>query len=240
MPVAKKQDARPTLYLSPSQFELPGQLDLSAHYTEPAIYLGGNADRGEIDWQTVDPNAPLVYCTLGNQVDSYPDVMRLYQQILVAAESAPEYHFIISAGTLSEKLMPWLKPNTSIYSYVHSAQVLAKASAAIIHGGFGTIKECIWFRVPMLVYPQMWDQPLNARRVEFHGLGVNAGRSPLSSDGILEAVRSLLRDTQVKDRLYEMQSVFQKSEAGQRSAQVCEELLSGRTAVAIGSDRAIA
>ena len=56
-------------------------------------------------------------------------------------------------------------------SFIPQLGLLQRASPMITNGGPGTVRECIWFRVPMIVAPCRYDQPGNAARVVRHGLG---------------------------------------------------------------------
>ena len=44
----------------------------------------------------------------------------------------------------------------------------------ICHGGINTIKDCLFSYTQMLIFPlnKNWDQPGNAAKVEYHGLGI--------------------------------------------------------------------
>ena len=71
--------------------------------------------------------------------------------------------------------------------------VLARASAAIIHGGFGTIKECILYQVPMLIVPFLFDQPANATKIEELGLGVVVESKDADSARVRRGLELLLK-----------------------------------------------
>jgi UDP:flavonoid glycosyltransferase YjiC (YdhE family) len=65
-----------------------------------------------------------------------------------------------------------LPANLRVEPWVDPAEVLARADAAVSHGGFGTTMGAIAAAVPLVVVPLFGDQPDNARRVEAAGLGV--------------------------------------------------------------------
>lgn len=51
----------------------------------------------------------------------------------------------------------------------------------ITHGGFNTVKECIFFGVPMVVFPLSgYDWTGDAARVAYHGLGVRGSWKKLN------------------------------------------------------------
>ncbi|MNN64268.1 Oleandomycin glycosyltransferase [compost metagenome] len=65
-----------------------------------------------------------------------------------------------------------IKPdNVNIYDWLSQKDILARASLFITHGGFGSIKEAIQLKVPMLVCPFHADHYGNAARVQYWSLG---------------------------------------------------------------------
>ncbi len=52
--------------------------------------------------------------------------------------------------------------------------ILEISDLHICHGGINTIKDCLFSHTPMLIFPlnKNWDQPGNAAKVEYHGLGM--------------------------------------------------------------------
>jgi UDP:flavonoid glycosyltransferase YjiC (YdhE family) len=212
-----------TIYLSPREFEIPGLLRAGVHYTEPGVYLQESYN-SDFDWKALDANAPIVYCSLGGQVEHYEHGLSLFRAILEAAAAAPEYQFLVNGAGLHRQLPGLSGPNVFFAPFMRHPEALSRVSAVITHGGFGIVKECVWFAVPMLVCPQMWDQPSNAQRVAYHGLGINAGASVLSGTDILDAIRVLLSG-RFNDCLCAMSSIFQKRQTEQRTARVCEATL---------------
>jgi UDP:flavonoid glycosyltransferase YjiC (YdhE family) len=77
----------------------------------------------------------------------------------------------------------------------------------------------------MLIVPQQWDQPLNAVRVAYHGVGSWMHASQTSAQAITESVRTLAADASVRSRIRELQLVFLASHGDQVTARVCSTLL---------------
>jgi UDP:flavonoid glycosyltransferase YjiC (YdhE family) len=223
----------PRIYLSPKQFELPEYICESAHYTEPALYVGPYSSTDSFDWSTLNPDVPLVYCSLGSQMVLYSGTEPFLRHMLAAAAALPGYQFVINAGPLIERLVASpevnnVAHNVSLVPFVPHPEVLSKATVAIVHGGFGVIKECIWFGVPMLIVPHKWDQPLNAVRVAYHGLGFHLDVDKMSDKLVAEAVRVLATNASIKNRLQQMREVFLASENHHETARICSEFLQTR------------
>lgn len=89
--------------------------------------------------------------------------------------------------------------------------LLPHCDAMITHGGMNTVKECICAGVPMLVYPlnAHVEQPGNAARVVYHGLGLAGNLIHETETGIQKKVLSLLETPEFKQRVLSMQQHFQ-------------------------------
>ena len=63
--------------------------------------------------------------------------------------------------------------------FVPQIAVLERARAFVSHGGMNATMEALWLGVPLVVVPQLGDQPLVAERITALGLG-----QALSPDGL--------------------------------------------------------
>ncbi|WP_345271505.1 glycosyltransferase [Nibrella viscosa] len=89
------------------------------------------------------------------------------------------------------------------FSRVPQLQVLQQANVFITHGGLGSVKESIYYEVPMLVYPldPHYDQPGNALKVEHHGLGLRGVFHNERVTDLRTKLKRLLDDKSFKSRL---------------------------------------
>ena len=94
----------------------------------------------------------------------------------------------------------------------------------INHGGLGTIKECIYFGVPMIVFPMMRDQPGNAARVAYHGLGI-VGQSRVSAGQVNALIDTVERNPSFRARAEAMGKKFREIEDSGIGIQVIERLV---------------
>lgn len=88
---------------------------------------------------------------------------------------------------LKEKLPK--KLNLHIGIALPQMSILRKSCLIVTHGGYNTINEALYFDVPMLLLPHMYEQELNAKIVEKKGLGIIARETP---EGIKKALQELL------------------------------------------------
>jgi UDP:flavonoid glycosyltransferase YjiC (YdhE family) len=69
--------------------------------------------------------------------------------------------------------------------------LLARASAAVTHGGNNSVTEALTFGVPLVVLPFSTDQFAGAAAVEAAGLGVALDPNAASAEEIAAAVRAV-------------------------------------------------
>jgi hypothetical protein len=68
-----------------------------------------------------------------------------------------------------------------------------------------TVRECLFFGVPMVLFPLAFDNPGCAARVRYHGLGVSGDLKHATPHTILHLVSTVLEDPAYKRRAEEMQ-----------------------------------
>ncbi|MNW38548.1 Oleandomycin glycosyltransferase [compost metagenome] len=86
-------------------------------------------------------------------------------------------------------------------NHVPQLQILKKADVVVSHGGYGTIKECIAYAVPMAVFPCIYDQPGNAARVQYHQLGIKGDIHRIQPSELTQMIDSLLNNSIYKERI---------------------------------------
>ena len=168
----------------------------------------------------------LIYASLGSAVETHREIgQRFYKAFFELAASLP-LHFILSLGSGYElDRLGTIPDNVKAYEWVPQMEVLERSRAAITHGGLGTVKECIWHGVPMVVLPAGRDQPLNAERVEHHGLGRALDPTQLTPDTLSEALNHVLESPEVDRKITAMRELFRRREAEEIGADTVEEIL---------------
>ena len=101
--------------------------------------------------------------------------------------------------------------NVHIYPSVPQLDLLKHCDLMIHHGGFNTVKECLQFQVPMLIYAlknKNYDWLGNAARVKWKGLGLVGKIYKDSPKTILENIeKALLIKIPKQDFKYEYEKV---------------------------------
>ncbi len=165
----------------------------------------------------------IIYCAMGTG-SAEPGYTAKATGILArvircaASEALRGYHFIVAVGNSLDSLAGLDCPaNVHLYQWVPQVEVLRHASLALVHGGMGTIKECIVAGVPMLVTPIGRDQFLNARLVAHHHLGVALDADGADDAQLVAAVQGALADAQMRESIRTMKSCFDRDTQRQKA-----------------------
>lgn len=113
----------------------------------------------------------VVYCSFGSMSFRYEAARAVFKALFEVARELQDFHFVIQAGDACGEMESEAGANVSLVRSIDQMAILRRASLAVIHGGYGSVKECIANGVPMLVVPFFGDQFRNARRVKDAGIG---------------------------------------------------------------------
>ncbi|HLZ86222.1 MAG TPA: nucleotide disphospho-sugar-binding domain-containing protein, partial [Puia sp.] len=162
--------------LAPEIVMGPGCIDFPDARTPGKLYANACIceDRKEesFDAGCLDKQKPLIYCAIGTCSNAYLYKERFQQTVINAMGMLPDYQLVIQ-GIEKEKFnYPGPIPgNVRIFKTVPQLELLQRARIFITHGGFSSIRESLFYGVPMIVFPGWHDQSGNAARVVYHGLG---------------------------------------------------------------------
>lgn len=204
------------MYKTPDVYFCPRIFDFPPAHTK-RIYLGACLDLERVesvfDFGSLPAECPLVYVSMGTHAAYYRGkTLPFLRKVFRAAEGLPNVQFIVAAGKgrMVDDIGP-TPPNVVVKEFVPQLAVLKRASLVITNGGLGTVKECIWFGVPMIVVPCAYDQFGNAARVEFHQIGVMAHSRRISASELINLVLKCLGDGNLKKRIASMGEGFRSS-----------------------------
>jgi zeaxanthin glucosyltransferase len=201
----------PELVLCPSAFDFPRPSRPGRTYGESIDLARSEAP---LELGTLDSAAPLVYASLGSQLYAAAEARFFLQRLVRAVATRPDLSLLLSLGRhLRPEDLGTLPRNVCAVQSAPQLRVLQKASAMLTHGGLGSIKECLYFGVPMLVCPLDVDQPGNAARVVHHGVGLRTTLGEQSDAKLLGMLDVLLRDPELRARTASMQGALRSLEA---------------------------
>lgn len=124
-------------------------------------------------YNLVKDKRQLIYCSLGTMNYRYLKTNSFFNALIEIMKRHKEFVLVITLGERGKKLeVEKLPDNVTICDFVNQREILEHADLVITHGGAGTVKECIYHEVPMVVSPSVYDQMGNAARIHFHRIGL--------------------------------------------------------------------
>ena len=121
---------------------------------------------------------------------------REFYRNCIRALGQTDWQVIISMGTNTEHFEN-LPENIQVYESVDQMAVLSIADAFLTHCGMNSASEGLYFRVPLVLFPQTPEQGAVAKRTEELGAGVML-RS-ISEADIIQALRAVLFEPRYKE-----------------------------------------
>lgn len=217
------------LVLCPKELDLPNISREKCYYAEASIDL--QREEPSFIWSDLDKNKSLIYCSLGTTVNTFSTlginrIQHLFQNVIDAVSLKNEYQLVLSISDyISAEDLQYIPKNVIVVKKAPQLGLLNKASMAIIAGGINTIKECIFCGVPMIVFPVWADQPENAERIEYHGLGIVADAKNTSANAIVNLIETIENDLLLKHRVKVWAEKFQEIENSGKATQFILKML---------------
>ncbi len=215
----------PEIVLCPKIFDFPAGNEVGRYYVGPSIDL--ERDEPFLDWIKVDATKKIIYCALGSlDYLTKNDRIKFFNTILDAAQFRMDLYWIISIGT-SLNFIDLNKPteNVLLVNMAPQLNVLRRASVMISHGGTNTIKECIYFGVPMIVFPLGFDHPGNAARVGYHGLGIVGNIKKLTNKSLLKMIYDIENNSYYLSQIRILKQRFLSEESNNTAVNIINTIL---------------
>ena len=215
----------PQIVTYPREFEFAQVLNEG----RPLYHVEASVDAGRNEppfpWEKTDPAKPLIYCTLGSQCHLFPQSRQFFATVIEALRSRPDLQLILSVGKNLSADFGDVPPNVLVVNWAPQLEILRRAFAMITHGGIGTLKDCIFFAVPMIVFPMMRDQPMSGARVVYHGLGVRGDMKRVTAEGVRSLIEKVERNPAYAERTRAMSERFRAAEDEGRGVKIVEKIL---------------
>jgi zeaxanthin glucosyltransferase len=192
------------------------------HFVEPSI--DRTRAQPEFPWERLHPEAPLIFASFGSVnwlAKSRHRFFRLFDEVML---QRPQWQAVAAVGSHLQPV-EFRAPNLVCVPFAPQLRLLERARVAVVHGGFNSVKECVYYGVPMVVFPSHSDQPSNAARVVHHRLGLRGDPNTITAAQLLEQLDRLIDDPSYRQRAAEMSSIFRKAEERSPSVEVIEDLL---------------
>lgn len=203
------------IVLTTSAFQpLSETFDASYHFVGPMLTLP-KAQKGTIQ---IPKGKKVIYISLGS---IYTNNLTFFKSAIEAFRGS-DYTIVISIGSkIKREDLGEVPSNILLFEFVPQLEVLSKTDLFITHGGFNSTSESIYYGVPMLVVPQIFEQKYNAERIERLGIGIYMQQ--LDAASIRAAAEKVLGDSSYKERITKLQKSFQTAGGAKAAAQIIEE-----------------
>ena len=142
----------------------------------------------------------------------------------ILAMAQTDWQVIISMGTNPEHFDK-LPDHIEIHESVDQMAVLSIADAFITHCGMNSTSEGLYFRVPLVLFPQTPEQGAVARRTEELGAGIRL--KSISEEDILHAVQTVLSDPSYKENAVKVSDSFRSCGGAAEARRFLETLQQG-------------
>ncbi len=150
---------------------------------------------------------------------------REFYRNCIRALGKTDWQVIISMGTNPDHFRD-LPGNIRVYESVDQMAVLSISDAFITHCGMNSASEGLYFRVPLVLFPQTPEQGAVAKRTLELGAGVML-RS-ISEEDILEALDRVLFEPSYKENAARISDSFRSCGGAAEARAFLEEIAEGR------------
>lgn len=163
-----------------------------------------------------------VYISLGTVNN---DKCGFYQNCMAALQDMP-VDVVISVGEMLElEKLGEIPENIRIERYVNQIEVLQNTDAFLTHCGMNSVSEALYFKVPLVLYPQTAEQQSVAARV--HELGAGVYLEAADAGAVREAVADVLEEPAYRRKAGEIAESFYRCGGAAAAAEKIERAAKG-------------
>lgn len=215
----------PELVLCPRELEFSNSIASGrpVYYSEALVDL----ERTErpFSCEGIDQEKPLIYCSLGSQAHTFAESKQFFQTMINAMRSKTEWQMILGVGKYLSTDFENVPANVLVANWVPQLEVLKLATLMITHGGMGSVKECLFMGVPMIVFPMMRNQPMSGARVVYHGLGLRGDIHRVTVAQVQSLIEKIVQDNAYRERVERMARKLRALEQSGKGVRIIEKML---------------
>jgi zeaxanthin glucosyltransferase len=196
------------------------------------VYVGACVDterfEASFDWSWINEQKPLVYCAVGSHGSYWAQEnrLRLINSVVEAFAARPEYQLLLQAADEREsENFGSRSGNILAAQWFPQLRVLSRASFMIGHGGFGMVREALFYGVPMIVFPFGVDQPGNAARVAWSQVGL-VGDIRTVTPEIINTLVDRIERPPYRDNAAKLSKALQRENDCREALVLIDEILS--------------
>jgi|TARA_B100001063_G_C16767004_1_gene559263 MGT family glycosyltransferase len=161
----------------------------------------------------------LIYLSFGSLGSGDIDLMKRLIKVL----GNSEYRVLVNVGDYKGEYDS-IPDNIIIESWYPQPSVIPKCDLVIHHGGNNSFTECLYFGVPAIIMPYVWDGHDNAMRVQETKHGIKMHRSNWEEGELLKNIDDTINDKEVSDNLKKASEFMQSDNGAQKAAALIVDL----------------
>ena len=163
---------------------------------------------------------PLIYFSYGSLGVADVDLVK---RIIGVLGKAP-YRVLVNVGEyIGEYDTP--PDNMILNKWYRQTAVLPHADVFIQHGGNNSFNESLYFGIPPIVMPFVWDGHDNARRVNDTKHGIGMPRYDWRDEELLSNIERVLNDEEMRANVKATSEYMQAQDGRMRAANAINNLL---------------
>lgn len=161
----------------------------------------------------------LVYISLGTVINRNP---AFYHNCIEAFKEAP-FDVLMSVGNMVDiSSFGELPDNITVKESVDQIGVLQQADAFVTHCGMNSVNEALYYKVPLVLFPQTNEQRGVANRVKELGAGIYLEENTVSS--IKNVVETILENETYREKAAEIADGFHRCGGAKEAADKIERV----------------
>ncbi len=162
----------------------------------------------------------LIYISLGTVIN---DNVKFFKNCMKAFKDT-DYQVIMSVGNLIDiKELGEIPANISVHEHVDQIAVLQQADVFLSHCGMNSVNESLYYKVPLVTYPQTSEQGGVATRVEMLGAGERLLKA--NPENIRETIEKVMSNSVYRENAVKISEGFKNCSGAKGAAdkimQVC-------------------
>jgi MGT family glycosyltransferase len=206
------------LVFVPRAFQPAGEtFDARFRFLGPVL---GAREQAE-SWSPPHPHAPVLFISLGSIFTDHPAFYRSCRE----AFDDGRYQVAMAVGDVDPADLGPLPATMQVRPWFPQLAVLRRAAGFITHAGMNSTMEAIAYGVPMVSFPQMPEQVVNADRIVELGLGRRLEPESLTPAELRRAVDDVTRSPEIAANLARMRAEARRGGGAAGGADAIEEHL---------------
>jgi MGT family glycosyltransferase len=206
------------LVFVPRAFQPAGEsFDARFRFLGPML---GDRENAE-SWSPPHPDLPVLFISLGSIFTDRPEFYRMCRE----AFDDGRYQVAMTIGDLDPADLGPLPETMHVRPWFPQLAVLREAAGFVTHAGMNSTMEAIHYGVPMVAFPQMPEQVVNADRIVELGLGRRLDPETLTADTLRRAVDDVTENSDVAANLDKMRAEARRGGGAVGGADAVEEYL---------------